>query len=101
MSDNRLITLKEASDILGITEKNLKSLIKKQKISVYNVGGECWRFYKQDILRLKKDFFCFQNQDVNNADRKLKQSLRNNDFYIFTIIIIIALLVFIYFKFLS
>ena len=52
----KLLTLQEASIVLGISEHELKSLVKKGELPAYKIGGRFLRFRKEQIEALTKAF---------------------------------------------
>ncbi len=90
----KLITVRESSQILGILEKDVIDLAKKGKIPSYYVGREFLRFPKEDILNLKEhiqaDFNVLSEQPTFRE--RLYEFFYFNDFYIISFLIIAALL---------
>ena len=94
----RLITLREASEILNIPENEIIDLAKANKIPHYFIGGEFIRFRKDDLLRVKDNLYKALNikpKHYNFRDR-LRDFFYYNDFYIFSTAVIIFLCVFIF-----
>ena len=96
LDKNKLILFKQASEILGITEKNLQSLVKKQKIPVYKLAGEILRVYSKDVYKLKEQFFIIQKPKQIQKTTQFRQLIINNDIYILLVVLSIGLGVYIY-----
>jgi len=90
----KLITVREASQLLGILEKDVISLAKKKKIPSYRVGGEFLRFPKEEIFRLKdkiQEEFNVSTETPSLGER-VYSFFYFNDFYIISFLIIAILL---------
>lgn len=91
---DKLLTTREVSHILKISEKDVIDLTRSNKIRYLKIAGEFLRFRKDDIINLKQDI---QNKFNSNVDsvsslERWKDFLYFNDFYIISSIIIIILL---------
>ena len=90
----KLITVREASQMLGILEKDVIDLAKKGKIPSYYVGREFLRFPREDILSIKDkiqaDFNVLSKQPA--LRERLYDFFYFNDFYIVSFLIIAILL---------
>lgn len=90
----RLITIREVSQILGISEKEVIELAEKKKIPSYLIGGEFLRFPQEEIIKLKEKI----QKELNISERIIpfKERIYNffyfNDFYIISFLIILVLL---------
>lgn len=93
MKEN-LLTTREVSQILEISEKDVIELTKLGKIPHFKVAGEFLRFQKENILNLKKDIQVKFNisKEVIPMREKVGSFLYFNDFYILSTVIIVALL---------
>lgn len=49
----KLLTLKEAAECLGLSEEEVRQLVKKGEIPAYQIGGMYLRFKEEQILSLK------------------------------------------------
>lgn len=106
MAEEKLLTVREVSLILGVSEKEVVDLAEEGKIPAYKVGGVYLRFKREQIEEFKKKFIPSVHKNktlskqprVSSADTKnsLKDSLRDffyfNDFYILSILIILLML---------
>ena len=90
----KLFTVREASEVLGIIEKEVIELAKKGKIPSYRLGGEFLRFPKEDIFnlktRIKKEFNL--SDDTAGFREKTYNFFYFNDFYIISFLVIAVLL---------
>ena len=94
----RLITTREVSQILNISEKDIIELTNSGKIPHFKVAGQFLRFRKDDIIILKRDI---QNKfniskEIVPLNERVREFLYFNDFYIVSCLVIIALLWFIF-----
>ena len=89
----KLITIREASQVLGILEKEVIELAKKRKIPSYLLGGEFLRFSRDEILRLKNTIHKEFNVATTSvsAGEKIYNLFHFNDFYIISSLIIAIL----------
>ncbi|MFC1514406.1 helix-turn-helix domain-containing protein [Candidatus Omnitrophota bacterium] len=89
----KLITIREASQVLGIMEKEVIELAKKRKIPSYLIGGEFLRFPREEIFQLKpgiqKEFNVLTTQ-VTTGER-VYNLFHFNDFYIISFLLIAIL----------
>jgi excisionase family DNA binding protein len=93
---DRLITVREASKILGLSEKEIIDLVDEGKIPAYKIAGEFIRFRIDQIQQAKENLKLQTKKQKYNFREKLVDFLYFNDFYIFSIIIIIIILFFIF-----
>lgn len=100
MSEEKFLTVREASLILGATEKDVLDLAEKGTLPAYRIGGVYLRFKKEQILEYKKthDSIFPHAAHTHNASLrdKIMDFLYLNDFYILAFSVIAALLVFIF-----
>ena len=112
----KLLTLQELSEYLGIKEEKITLLVDEGVISAYKIGGELLRFRKDQIDAIRSEIA----SRITDADRivlsdarervraryspegRQEQSATNdkisyfiffNDFYIVSAVLIIALLI--------
>lgn len=96
MNEEKLLTVRDVALILGVSEKEVVDLAEKGVIPAYKIGGVYLRFKKEQIERLKRTNKTLfpkpeASQKYSLGDR-LSDFLYFNDFYIFSILIIIILL---------
>lgn len=96
MSEEKLLTIRDVSLILGISEKEVIDLAESQAIPAYRIGGVYLRFKPQQIEDYKRKHK--QAIDKNKSSRKssslekIKDFFYFNDFYIISVAVIIILL---------
>jgi excisionase family DNA binding protein len=94
--EEKLLTTREVSQILGLSEKEVIELAEAGKISHYKVAGEFLRFKKEEILKVRR---IIQRELGLTSTRSLGERIRDffyfNDFYIISFSIILILLWFI------
>jgi len=100
MSEEKLWTVRDVSIYLGISEKEVVDLSESGAIPAYKVGGVYLRFKKEQIQDYKKSNNLLSSKtnvaQENSLEDKVSDFLYFNDFYIFTILLIILLLVIIF-----
>lgn len=98
MAEEKLLTIREVSLMLGLTEKEVMDLAENGSIPAYKVGGVYLRFKPQQVEEFRKK----NTQPIQQAQKySLKDRIFDfyyfNDFYIFSLILIFILL-FVIFK---
>ena len=100
MAEERLLTVRDASVILSISEKEVLNLVESGRLPAYKVGGVYLRFKRQQIedfrVSLKPlDQKYVSPQKVSFNDR-VSDFFYFYDFYLLSILAIILILVFIF-----
>ena len=101
----KLLSTKEVSLYLGISEEDLRKLVDKGEIPAYRLGGTILRFRKDQIEQIKLrgiSKITRPKQEVlsttgDSRMERLRDFFYFNDFYIISAIIIIILLIVILF----
>lgn len=94
MAEEKLLTIRDVSSILGISEKEVIDLAESGKIPAYKIGGVYLRFKREQIEAFRKKI----NPAVHKSESKgsfkdrLSDFLYFNDFYILSILIILFIL---------
>ncbi|MBU1727621.1 MAG: helix-turn-helix domain-containing protein [Candidatus Omnitrophica bacterium] len=100
MAEEKLLTVREVSILLHISEKEAMDLAENGTIPAYKVGGVYLRFKKDQVLELKKAKRGLHSKhelhENNPITGKLADFFYFNDFYIIAGLIIIVLLVIIF-----
>jgi len=100
MAEERFLTVRDVSLILGVSEKEVLDLVESQKLAAYKVGGLYLRFKKEHIEEFQKSFKGPLNQTNTLKKFSFKDSISDffyfNDFYILSILIILLILVIIF-----
>ncbi|MCK4917666.1 MAG: helix-turn-helix domain-containing protein [Candidatus Omnitrophica bacterium] len=92
--EEKLIATREVSRILGISEKEVIEMAETKLIPHFKVAGEFLRFKREDILKVKPEI----KKRYNLPEKKipyiegLREFIYFNDFYIFSIAIIVILI---------
>jgi len=98
MAEEKLLTVRDVAHILNLTEKDVMDLAENETIPAYKVGGVYIRFKRSQVEEYRKKI-----QDRPEAHVKVPFNDRisdffyYNDFYIFSMILILLML-FIIFK---
>jgi len=95
MSEEKLLTVRDVSTILGVSEKEVLDLTESGVIPGYKIGGVYLRFKKDQVEQYKKSHAHLHpkiNQERSNgALDKIRDFFYFNDFYIFAAIAIFIL----------
>jgi excisionase family DNA binding protein len=91
---DKLLTTREVSYILGISEKDVLDLVENNLLPHFKVAGEFVRFKKQDILRVREAVNKKYNLPHYRYKRgeRLREFIYFNDFYLVSAAIIIFLI---------
>jgi len=98
----KLITVRDVSLILGISEKEVLDLAESGKIPAYKIGGVYLRFKSDQIdeFRRKADSAYLPKKNNIPQQRLLKDRISDflyfNDFYLLSALIILAILLIIF-----
>ena len=99
-TEEKLLTVREVSLILGISEKEVMDLAESGKLPAYKIGGVYLRFKKSQVLEYEKRNKISSPQTDTHEKFTLKDRFSDffyfNDFYIFAALIIILLLIVIF-----
>lgn len=100
MAEEKLLTIREVSLILAISEKEVMDLAESGKIPAYKVGGVYLRFKREQIEEFKKSLKPLTHKPMFQEKYSFKDRLIDffyfNDFYILAILIILLILIFIF-----
>jgi excisionase family DNA binding protein len=102
MSEEKLLTVREVSILLNISEKEVMDLAQAGLIPAYKVGGVFLRFKKEQIQEYRKSSFSssVKNKEPPEKPDSLKERIDDfiyfYDFYIFSGIFILLLLIIIF-----
>ncbi|MCX5695343.1 MAG: helix-turn-helix domain-containing protein [Candidatus Omnitrophica bacterium] len=96
MAEEKLLTVREVSLILNISEKEVTDLAESGAIPAYKVGGVYVRFKKEQVQEYQKKSRPFtsktSNLEKNTFGDRLSDFFYFNDFYILAGALIILLL---------
>ncbi|NQT90421.1 MAG: helix-turn-helix domain-containing protein [Candidatus Omnitrophica bacterium] len=100
---DKLLTLKEAADSLGLSEEEVRRLVKKGDIPAYQIGGMYLRFKEEQILSIKKSGQSKAGLSESGKNSRqpsgkegyisrIRDSLYFNDFYIAAAVLVAILI---------
>jgi excisionase family DNA binding protein len=96
MAEEKLLTVRDVSIILGISEREVMDLAESGKLPAYKVGGVYLRFKRDQVLEFKKSKGPLFPRKETPRQYKIKNKISDffhfNDFYILAALIIIILL---------
>lgn len=95
MSEEKLLTVREVSIMLGVSEKDVLDLTENGTIPGYKIGGVYLRFKKEQVEQYKKAGHHGRHKALKDEPAGIMSRIRDffyfNDFYISAVIIIILL----------
>ena len=95
MAEEKLLTIREVSQILGITEKEVIDLAESGKIPAYKIGGLYLRFKREQVeaarKNLKQASIKLSAPEKSPFRERVGDFFYFNDFYILSALIITAL----------
>jgi excisionase family DNA binding protein len=98
MADEKLLTVREVSHILNLTEKDVMDLAENSTIPAYKVGGVYLRFKRVQVEEYRKKIHSSaQTAPKASFKERVFDFFYYNDFYILSILSIVIML-FIIFK---
>lgn len=100
MSEEKFLTVRDVSAILGISEKEVVDLAESGALPAYKIGGVFLRFKKEQIEDFRKHHRPLSSKPETGKDYPFKDKIRDflyfNDFYILSFLIILLLLIIIF-----
>ena len=100
MVEDKLLTIRDASLILGVSEQEVIDLAESGELPAYKVGGVYLRLKREQLEEFKKTHKGILNTKATSEKPSFKEKLIDflyfYDFYIFTVLIIILMLVIIF-----
>ncbi|MBF0489888.1 MAG: helix-turn-helix domain-containing protein [Candidatus Omnitrophica bacterium] len=100
MSSGQYITVREAAQVLGVSEKKITDLIEAGKLQAYKIADQFLRLKRNEVMQMRSSGEVVSENvkhDYTYAER-LKDFFYFNDFYIVSFVIIAVLLFFIFFS---
>lgn len=102
MVEEKLLTVREVSLILGVSEKEVVNLAESGKIAAYKIGGVYLRFKREHIEQFRKTSkITLPYKTGPSPNYTFKERISDffyfNDFYLLSILLIL-LIVFIIFR---
>ena len=100
MSDNQYITVREASQILNVSEKSVLDLIENQKLKGYKIADKFLRLKHSEVVDLNqsKEISSENVPEPYTLSDRVKDFFYFNDFYLLAFLIICILLYLIVFR---
>lgn len=101
MADERLLTVRDVSSLLGVSEKEVLDLAESGKLPAYKVGGVYLRFKREQLESYRKSHttpLLHKSREKENYTlrEKLSDFLYFNDFYIFSVVAIVLIILIIF-----
>ena len=97
MKQNKLLTIREVAEELGITEQEVIDLAEKGQIPAFKIGGVYLRFKPEHVREARERVSIPPQERVKvGLVERLRDFLYFNDFYILVSLIIILMLVIIF-----
>lgn len=100
MAEEKLLTIREVSLLLGISEKEVIELAEKQILPAYKIGGVHLRFKRHQIEDFKKRAkpHIHKNKLAQESLfwEKVSDFFYFNDFYILSVLLVVLILVIIF-----
>ena len=100
MVEDKLLTIRDAALILGISEQAVIDLAESGELPAYKVGGVYLRFKREQLEEFKKTHKGLSDTQIPSQNPSFKEKVSDflyfYDFYILTILIIILMLVIIF-----
>jgi excisionase family DNA binding protein len=100
MSEQKLLTVRDVSLLLGISEKEVVNLAENGAIPAYKIGGVYLRFKKDQIQEFQKSNKSLQIKTNVLQKYTFKDKISDffyfNDFYILAVSVIVLLLIIIF-----
>ena len=92
---NSMLTLEEVRNYLEIDQQKVEDLIRRKKLNAYKIGGTYLRFRKEEVLNLRAESPAGKAKPEArpSALSKISDFWRFNNFYIISILLILALAV--------
>jgi excisionase family DNA binding protein len=96
MAQEKLLTVRDVSIILGISEKEVMDLAEQGQIPAYKVAGVYLRFKREQIEEFAKSFKPLSANEHRTEKYTVRERISDflyfNDFYLMSIIIILLVL---------
>ncbi len=91
---DQFISVREAAQALGISEKKIMDFIEQRKLQAYRIAGQFLRLKRSEVLDLRNEEQI--EQETTRFDYTVSEKIRDfiyyNDFYILSLILITILL---------
>jgi len=99
MTTSPYVTMREASQMLGITEGKIMQMIDQKKLQAYRIADQYLRLKRTDVEQLKEsgDVVSETVKFPYSAQERVRDLFVYNDFYIASFVVILILLAVIFF----
>ncbi len=93
MSD-QFISVREAGQLLGISEKKIMELSEENELKIYRIAGQFIRFKKSDVLAMKNagSVVSESTHYEYTQSERIKDFFYFNDFYLISLGIVVFFL---------
>ena len=90
---NNMLTLDEVKNFLEVEQQVIEKFIRDEVLHAYKIGGVYIRFRKEEVLSLKYDVLLKKKKTGASVSfgQRLWNFWRFNNFYIISVLIIMAL----------
>ena len=99
MGQEKLLTIREAAVLLGVSEKEVIDLAEKGQIPAYKIGGVYLRFKRQQLEEYTEKFLTHlipAAREEYSLEDKISDFFYFNDFYMLAALIIVLILIIIF-----
>ncbi|MDD3983200.1 MAG: helix-turn-helix domain-containing protein [Candidatus Omnitrophica bacterium] len=99
MGEEKLLTIRDVALYLNVSEREVMDLAEQGKIPAYKIAGVYLRFRKEQVESYKNTLGpgnSSPTRDLYPFKDKVSDFLYYNDFYIFSTLIVLFLLLFIF-----
>ncbi|MFP4472746.1 MAG: helix-turn-helix domain-containing protein [Candidatus Omnitrophota bacterium] len=98
MADAQYISVREAANILNVTEKTIMDLIDKGDLQAYKIANQFLRLKKGEVMNLQKggDVETETVEFPYTPAERLRDFLYYNDFYLLSVVLVGILLALIF-----
>ena len=91
---NNMLTIEEVKNFLAVDQPEIEKYVQTGKLNAYKIGGTYLRFRKEEVLNLRFEIQSKKNPSGSQSlVSKAGDFWRFNNFYIISILIVIALAV--------
>ena len=98
MATSHFVSIREAAQLLGISEKKVMTLISERKLQAYRIADKFLRLKKNEVMDLR-NAGDVQSENIEfpyTSGEKLADFLYFNDFYLIALGVIAGLLFYIF-----
>ncbi len=94
MTTNQYISVREAAQILGVTEKKVMDLIDEKKLEAYKIANQFLRLKKSEVTDLRNagQIKSETTQHPYRSGERMRDFLYFNDFYLVSVGVTLILL---------